>query len=213
MRIRADKLALLMSGEISVAAVTVAFAGTASAPAVTSTNASSSSVFKQPTTLAELLALPATDLDKVDVGLINILCAEGLPGSEDLNVPKCLDALDLWAQRVKIETQRHFYRFAEHPELFCKSLAYYQMQMLGDVLVNDLRMRYDPSRVEESLKGVNSPAAATSFFKDSKDIFLSGLLEGDRYGTCASMPFLVCRHRAASWLSGQCAPTTRYATR
>jgi hypothetical protein len=64
------------------------------------------------------------------------------------------------------------------------------MQMLGDVLANDLRMRYNPKRVEQSKRGLHSPNAVAAFFKDSKDIFLSGLLDGDRYGTCASMPFL-----------------------
>jgi hypothetical protein len=189
MWIRGDKLALLMSGAMIVGGISVAFAGTPSGPVATSTNALSLTAFKQPTKLAELLALPLSDLDKVDAGLINILCAEGLPGSEDLNVAKCLDSLDVWAQRVKIETQRHFYRFAEHPELFCHSLVYYQMQMLGDVVVNDLRMRYDPKRVEASKRGLNSPNAVAAFFTDSRDIFLSGLLDGDRYGTCASMPF------------------------
>ncbi len=187
---RMDKLNLLIIGAIVVAGASVAFAGAPSGLAAISTNASSSSVFKQPRSLDELLALPLSDLDNVDAGLINILCAEGLPGSEDLNVPKCLDLLDGWAQRVKIETQRHFYRFAEHPDLFCNSLAYYQMQMLGDVLVNDLRMQYDPKRVEQSRKGLHSVEDVAAFFADPKDIFLSGLLDGDRYGTCASMPFL-----------------------
>ena len=189
MLIRADRLALVFGGALVVISTVVAFTETASGSAVT-TNAPAAPIFRQPTSLPELLALPVGELDKVDVGLINILCAEGLPGSEDLQVQKCLDLLDAWAQRVKIETQRHFYRFAEHPELFCHSLAYYQMQMLGDVLVNGLRMRYDPKRVEQSLKGLDSREAEAAFFTDSKDIFLFGLLDGDRYGTCASMPFL-----------------------
>jgi hypothetical protein len=119
-----------------VPSTVVVFAETPSGLAAT-TNVSASSVFKQPTSLAELLALPVGDLDKVDIGLINILCAEGLPGSENLNVQKSLDALDTWAQLVKTETLRHFYRFVDHPELFCHSQAYYEMQMMGDVLVND----------------------------------------------------------------------------
>lgn len=189
MLFRADKLVLVLGGVFVVASTVVVFAETPKGVAAT-TNVSAASAFKQPTSLADLLAIPAADLDKVDMGLINILCAEGLPGSENLNVQKCLDALDTWAQHVKIETQRHFYRFVEHPELFCHSLAYYQMQMLGDVLVNDLRMRYDPKRIEQSIKGLDSPEAEAAFFTDSKDIFLFGLLDGDRYGTCASMPFL-----------------------
>lgn len=153
-------------------------------------SAPASPALSQPTNLASLLAIPIGDLDKVDPGLINILCGEGLPGAEHVNVQTCLADLDFWAKRVKFETDRNYYRFVEHPELFCHSLAYYQMQMLGDVLVNDLGMRYNPVRAQQSRKGLDSPQEVADFFKDSRDIFLFGLLGGDKYGTCASMPFL-----------------------
>ena len=39
--------------------------------------------FIQPKTLAELLALPPDQLEKVDIARIDLLCAEGLPGAED----------------------------------------------------------------------------------------------------------------------------------
>jgi hypothetical protein len=44
---------------------------------------SSAADFKQPSTLKELLALSATGLEKVDLARMNLLRAEGLPGSED----------------------------------------------------------------------------------------------------------------------------------
>ena len=75
-----------------------------------------SSQFHQPQTLKELLALPPADLDKCDIGLMNLLCAEGLPGAENLDVQDCLKKLDDLAATVKFETDRHYYRFREHPE-------------------------------------------------------------------------------------------------
>ena len=51
-------------------------------------------------------------------------------------------------------------------------------------------MRYNPTRAEQSKKGLDSQEAEAAFFTNSKDIFLFGLLDGDHYGTCASMPFL-----------------------
>ena len=145
---------------------------------------------RSPRSLAELLAIPLNELEGLDAGLINLLCAEGLRGSEDLDIQKCLDALDGWARRVEFETKRHSYRFREHPELFCNSLGYFRMQMLGDVLVHDLRMRYNPERGKESEAGLKGRREEDRFFSDSTDIFIHGLLDGDRYGTCASMPFL-----------------------
>ena len=49
---------------------------------------------QQPRTLKELLALPSDQIEKVDIGLMNLLCAKGLPGAEDLNVEQCLKTLD-----------------------------------------------------------------------------------------------------------------------
>jgi len=96
--------------------------------------------FTQPKTLDELLALSPEQLDKVDVALMNLLCAEGLRGSENLDVQSCLDTLDAWARHVRRETDRNFHRFAEHPEQFDKSLVYYRMGMLGTVLAQDLEI-------------------------------------------------------------------------
>ena len=75
---------------------------------------------------------------------MNLLCAEGLPGAENLNVQDCLKNLNDWAAQVKQETQRHEYHFNEHPEQFRNSLGYYRMMMLGTVLVQDLGIQYNP---------------------------------------------------------------------
>ena len=48
-----------------------------------------------PKSLAELLALSPDQLEKVDIALMNLLCAEGLRGSEDLDAQQCLDTLDV----------------------------------------------------------------------------------------------------------------------
>ena len=52
---------------------------------------------KQPQTFAELLAVPPADLESVDIARINLLCAEGLRGSEQLDVQQCLETLEAWA--------------------------------------------------------------------------------------------------------------------
>ena len=49
--------------------------------------------------MAELLALAPDLLEKVDIARMNLLCAEGLRGSENLNVEQCLDQLDAWTQQ------------------------------------------------------------------------------------------------------------------
>lgn len=147
--------------------------------------------FKQPRTLAELLALPPDRLEKVDVALINLLCADGLRGSEDLDIDYFTRTLEGWAAHVESETKRNFHLFQEHPEKFRNSLAYFRMAMLATVLVQDLRIRYNPEREKQLENGhILRREDEKTFFADSKDVFIHGLLTGKHYGTCASLPFL-----------------------
>ncbi len=144
--------------------------------------------FRQPRTFKELLALPPEQLERCDIGLINLLCAEGLPGAENLDVQGCLKTLDDWAAQVKFETQRHEYRFNEHSEQFRNSYGYYRMMMLGTILVQDLGIQYNPQLALPQMDGTRPTLADGA---DSKNIFIHGLLEGNHLGTCASMPVLV----------------------
>lgn len=147
--------------------------------------------FKQPKTLPELLALPADQLEKVDIALINLLSAEGLHGSEDLDLDYFTRTLNGWAAHVESETKRNQHLFDEHPEKFKNSLPYFRMAMLATVLVQDLRIRYNPEREKQLENGhILRRDDETTFFADSKDAFIHGLLTGKHYGTCASLPFL-----------------------
>lgn len=147
--------------------------------------------FRQPKTLSELLALPPDQIEKVDVALINLLCAEGLHGSEDLDVDYFTRTLNAWAAHVESETKRNQHLFDEHPEKFKNSVAYFRMAMLATVLVQDLRIRYSPEREKQLENGhILRWEDEKAFFADSKDVFIHGLLTGKHYGTCASLPFL-----------------------
>jgi hypothetical protein len=141
-----------------------------------------------PTNLAQLLALSPQQLEKCDIARMNLLCAEGLHGSEDLDVQQNLDTLDSWSRHVQNETMRNYHRFLDHPEDYNNSQAYYRMMMLATVLQEDFNAHYDPERAIPQLLGKREPNDV--FFGDSKDIFIHGLLGGERHGTCSSLPVL-----------------------
>jgi len=139
-----------------------------------------------PGTLAELLTIPADKLGQLDIAVLNLLCAQGLPGAEKLDAAQDLTVLDSWAQRVKTETERHLYRFRANPAEYENSEAYFRMLIMSVVLYEDFGIRYNPSRIAlPSDLTVND-----HFFADSQDIFLHGLLGSRRMGTCSSMPVL-----------------------
>jgi len=149
-----------------------------------------------PTNFAQLLAIPPDQLEKVDLARIDLLCAEGLPSSTNLDIEQSLKTLDEWAREVKEETDRNYHRFVEHPEKFKNSLGYYRMAVMAAVLCQDLRVHYDPQREKELFDNnyfTNRESygeAEQHFFSDASDFFLQGLVSDKRYGTCASMPYL-----------------------
>ena len=137
-------------------------------------------------TFADLLAVEPSRLSVSDLALMNLLCAEGLPNTESLDVEGSLALLDGWASRVQSETQRHFYRFQSNPAEFEHSEGYFRMLMMAVVLHEDFQVRYNPVRIATP----GQSALDDGFFADSRDGFLHGLLGSRRMGTCSSMPVL-----------------------
>jgi len=141
---------------------------------------------KSPETLAEILALKGEKLEGTDIGLMNLLCAEGLPGAENLNVAESLATLDQWARQAKRETDRNHQRFREDPAYFHNSEAFYKMLMLAVVVYEDFGIRYNP-------KWIAAPTEINGedhFFADSRDILIHGMVGPRKMGTCSSMPVL-----------------------
>lgn len=131
-----------------------------------------------PKTFDELLACPPDQLGQFDIALVNLVCAQGLPGSEDLDISKTLRMLDLWAAAVKGVTERHLPGFRKDPATYNNSEPFFRMLALLTVLQQDLSVKYNMQRVTD----IN--------FGNSKDQFIHGMVNSDNGGTCVSMPVL-----------------------
>jgi hypothetical protein len=124
--------------------------------------------------LEGLLALPGSALQGVDIGRMNLLCAEGLTGAGGFVLDAGLVKLDEMAARVRSETERHLYRFQKNPGEFEGSEGFFRMLMLAVVLAEDFGVRYVPSKI-----GTAADARmGDGFFADAQDVFLQGLLGG-----------------------------------
>jgi hypothetical protein len=135
----------------------------------------------------KLLAMPVEQLAEVDIAEMNLLCATGLPGAEDLDAAHAMATLDQWATRVKYETERHLYRVTDprYADYYHRSEAYMRSSMLLQVLQQDLGVKYDMS------------AKDNFAYNDSRVAFINGMIptKGQTIaetpgGTCASMPVL-----------------------
>jgi len=144
------------------------------------------SIFKTPHNLADLLNIPPNELKHCDIARLNLLCAEGLPGSEHLNVEDSLRTLDQWALHIQRETDRNFHRYQKDPAYFYNSPSFYKMLMMAVVLYEDFHIRYNPKWIE----AMTEIRADDHFAADSRDILIHGLVGPQRMGTCSSMPVL-----------------------
>lgn len=135
------------------------------------------SVVKSPQTLAELLSLPTSEIERNDIALMNLLCAQGLPGADGASVPDSLATLDQWARHVQTETDRHLYRFRAKPEEFYSSEGYFRMLIMAVVMYEDFGIHYNPERIAIPERADPND----HFFADSRDIFLPGLIGSRRW--------------------------------
>lgn len=140
----------------------------------------------QPQSLEALLQIPSDKLGEVDIGVMNLLCAQGLPGSENLDIPKEVALLDEWADLVKRETQANWHLFRQNPADYEHSENNFKMFMLVEVLQARCGIHYNPDWLYISTNRNVPRQEGYAPYRDARNIFINGLIE-QRMGTCANM--------------------------
>ncbi len=140
---------------------------------------------KQTPTLADLLDRPRFNLERADIALLNLLCATGLPGAESLDIPRLLGKLDEWAELVRLDTDRNYYKFIDSPGRFSNSQAYFCVMQMITVLQEDCGVRYNPKWTCITIDKPIPP----EFGRDAEDQFIHAIIDGPG-GTCGSLPVL-----------------------
>lgn len=133
-----------------------------------------------PSSYHELLAMSPAELEKVDLAVVNLLCAKGLPGAEALDIAPAQSKLDEWAAKVKAETQRHLYRVTDpkYADHYAHSEARLRAEFIVQCLQEDCGVHYNMERVRQ-----------VDFSKPA-DLFIHGMVANSNGGTCSSMPVL-----------------------
>lgn len=127
-------------------------------------------------------------IGRYDLAEMNLACAKGLPGTEELDEAQCLSVLDGWVRRIEAVTKRNRHWYIEKPSYYDSSEAKYKIIQLVLTLQQDCGVGYDPAKISVPNR---ADLADPGFFRDASDVFLSGALGGRRRGTCASLPVLV----------------------
>jgi hypothetical protein len=144
--------------------------------------------------LESLLKLDPVQLRNVDIAKMNLLCALGLPGSEDLDVDREMKKLDQWADLVRKRTLENVEKFKRSPHRFHNSEAFFKMSVLISLLQGELGVHYDTQQEAlckialESKNRGEKIFIPDDVFRNSKLMFINGILSEYRGGTCASLP-------------------------
>ena len=136
-------------------------------------------------TLKDLSGLTIGALCRLDIALLNVICALGLPGAEKLDIPSLLDTLDEWARQIRIEIDRNYDRFLEEPSLYSNSQAYFCILCMIQVLQSKLGVRYNSKWTSIT----PDKPVPQDFGRDAKDLFIHPIIDGIG-GTCGSLPVL-----------------------
>lgn len=148
--------------------------------------------------LEKLLEQSQTSPVEMDIAKMNLLCAQGLPGSEKVDIPAQLALLDTWASFLDFVIKRNYPRFKADEALYHHSEGIFKMITMINALKSPkgMNIHYDPTMKEIALavegdeEAMRKEFRSDAFAKDSKKMFLTGLLGPERVGTCASMPVL-----------------------
>lgn len=140
----------------------------------------------KPRTFEQLLALAPSELDRVDIGRMNLVCAQEARGGH-WDVDELCSRIDLWSRRIEQEEMRYRPSFERTPGRYDGSFAKFRAVNLALSLKEVFRCRYQFELVESgAMSDIHSPA----FFRNPDPVFVSGLLS-KRRGTCSSYPVLI----------------------
>lgn len=137
--------------------------------------------------LNALVSFTDSELGQIDIALLNLICASGLPGAEDIDLYALLVKLDEWVNEVGHQIRRNWHRFLADRADYEHSPGYFRILVVVTTLQRDLGVRYNPERVKDPK--FQDPYCVNPDFRDSRDLFIHGILNGPG-GTCASMPVL-----------------------
>ena len=140
----------------------------------------------KPLTPRDLFEMPVENLDRVDIGRMNIICARNVTRTEVLDTAKYVAKLDEWAIIAKRLEQKYLPAFKKHAARYDNSLAKFKAVTLALTIQQDLKCGYN---IDLITSGAMNDLRSRRFFRNPDDIFITGLLKRGK-GTCSSLPVL-----------------------
>jgi len=122
--------------------------------------------------------LPRHELSEIDIAVLNLVCALGLPGAEQINVDDCVRTLNGWSETVRRWTDAAYSQFfMADPGHYQNSVAFFRAVSLVNALQKRCGVVFDPAKRELR---PDDPF-------DFDDHFIYAVVDG-KGGTCATLP-------------------------
>ncbi len=152
----------------------------------------------RPASLVELLSYGRQSLAQVDTAWMNLLCADGLPGSEYLDREQVLATLESWLPVITEQTESRLaqnFHFI-HEDYYHGSANFLRMAMIVSVTKKVFGVEANQERIAEQDIGDESSAQSKPDYKDCRDLFIHGMVaypgnDPPNGGTCCSIPALL----------------------
>lgn len=126
----------------------------------------------------DLARMSDAELEHVDIAVMNLACAVGLPGSEAIDYQGCLDTLDRWAAALREPIDRLVkHEFRRKPAEYDHSEAVFRTVKMILGLQAYCGVGYNPAKTD--------PQPDDPY--ELADVFIHGAIQGPG-GTCASLP-------------------------
>lgn len=106
-----------------------------------------------------------------DIAVVNLVCAEGLPDTEDIELPKYMALLDQMAAAAEARTEKSWRLFDLKPAEFNGSRNVFRIFMMEHVLRTQFGVKYDPMRSH-----IKPDASTVKPPHRSYDTFIHGVL-------------------------------------
>jgi hypothetical protein len=138
--------------------------------------------------LDHLFEAPPENIAKhCNIQLLNLLCADRLPGNENIDIRACLARFDRLAEFIRGSIERTFRAYGASRD-FSFSRQQTWMAYLVTRMKQAFGAAYSATAKADLDAGIETPLS------DASEVFINGLLHADqehRWGTCTSIPVLV----------------------
>jgi len=157
-----------------------------------SESSSPTTVF-EPETFDELLSATSEQLATADIARVNLLCATGLRGAENLDIPECLAKLDRWAEEVRQFTAWNFLHVFK-PRTPRDTPGFFRCWSLVKLLRHHKGLQHalTPPGLKPGEKYISRSTGRgkNSTYYSSDSVFIHGLLGERKLGLCTTFPVL-----------------------